>query len=171
MNIRNITYENALPSDSAGMLKIYSSFITDSVVSFETEVPTEVEFASRIKQYTEKYPWLKATDENGNIVGYAYASTYRERAAYRFCCEVSVYVHPNFQKLGVAQQLYDILFNELESAGITNAYAVIALPNEKSVGFHTKMGFKPFAVFEKVGFKFNQWIDVQWMVKHLSKAQ
>lgn len=171
MSIREIKYTNVSESDASGMLEIYSPFITDSVVSFETEVPSETEFASRIKHYTEKYPWIKATNENGKIVGYTYASTYRERAAYRFCCEVSVYVHNEYQKQGIAEQLYLRLLNELESLNIRNVYAVIALPNENSVGFHAKMGFESFAIFKKVGFKFDKWIDVQWMVKFLSEKR
>ena len=150
--------------DAEQMLGIYAPYILDNVVSFEIKLPSIEEFQERIKIYTSKYPWLVA-EENGRIIGYAYASTYREREAYKYCVETSVYVANDAQRKGVAKKLYDQLFEELKKLELHQAFAVITLPNDKSVAFHAACGFISFATFPEVGFKFNQWHDVHWMRK------
>ncbi|MEZ4799816.1 MAG: N-acetyltransferase family protein [Flavobacteriales bacterium] len=153
-------------SDAEQMLGIYAPYVLENSVSFEIELPTLHDFQERIKNYTSKFPWLVA-EENDRILGYAYASTYREREAYKFNVEVSVYLAPDAQKKGIAKQLYEKLFGLLNEQKIHQAFAVITLPNEKSIHFHKKMGFESFATYEEVGYKFNQWHDVHWMKKYL----
>lgn len=151
----------ATPADAAGILQIYAPYIQNTSFTFETEVPAEITFADRISSYLVNWPWL-VMEENGIIAGYAYASRYRERVAYQWSVECSVYVHDDFQQKGIAGQLYKTLFNILKKQGFRNVYAVINLPNEKSVAFHEKVGFTYFATYEQVGYKLGQWKNVGW---------
>jgi phosphinothricin acetyltransferase len=123
----------------------------------------------RIQQYTEKYPWLVA-EENGKILGYAYASSYRERKAYQWSCECSVYLAPESRKKGIAKQLYTELFRILTNQGLRNVYAVITLPNHDSQHFHASCGFEHLGIFRNVGYKLGAWHDVLWMVKTLPQS-
>jgi len=151
----------ATTSDAAAMLQIYAPFILNTTVTFEYEVPSEQDFQMRIQQYLEKWPWLVWV-ENGEVVGYAYASSYRPREAYQWCVECSVYIHPQFSKLGIATKLYSALIKLLKFQGFCCLYAVIDIPNPASVGFHEKMGFQYFATYENVGYKLGQWRNVGW---------
>jgi L-amino acid N-acyltransferase YncA len=156
--------------DASQMLDIYRPFVTENSVSFELEPPTVEEFSSRIEKYTQKFPWLVA-EEKGEVLGYAYASSYRERKAYQWSVECSVYVRKDQYGKGSAQLLYDFLFSELTQRGFFNVYAIITLPNEASVRFHKKMNFEDVGIFKRVGFKFGKWHDVLWMVKFLRDDQ
>lgn len=159
-----ITLRNVQPEDAVRIREIYAPHVADSAVSFEIAIPDMEVIRERIVQYTSKYPWIVAL-ENNRIVGYAYASSYREREAYRFCVETSVYIDETSTRKGIASLLYDALFSQLKMAGFTQAFAVITQPNERSVAFHKKHGFEAFALYEKVGFKFEKWYDVLWMRK------
>lgn len=163
-----ISIRNVQLNDAEQMLGIYAPYILENAVSFEIVVPSVEEFKSRIESYSKKFPWLVAIHKE-EVVGYAYASTYREREAYKFNVETSVYIKPNFQQKGVAALLYADLFQKLKDQNIHQAFAVITLPNPKSIAFHKAMGFESFATYEEVGFKFNQWHDVHWMRKYLTK--
>ncbi len=158
----------AHPSDAAQLLSIYRPFIENTAITFETNVPSEKEFAERIISYTKKYPWLVA-EVNGIAAGYAYAVKHREREAYQWCVESSVYVHEDFRGQGIAQQLYEKLFGLLKEMGFVNVYAGITLPNEKSYQLHTKLGFTPVGIYEKIGFKNSSWHSVQWFVKAINE--
>jgi len=151
----------ATPADAAGILQIYAPYIENTSFTFETEVPSENAFAERINSYLVNWPWL-VMEENGIIAGYAYASRYRERVAYQWSVECSVYVHEDFQQKGIAGKLYKTLFNILKKQGFRNVYAVINLPNEKSVAFHEKTGFTYFATYVQVGYKLGKWKNVGW---------
>jgi L-amino acid N-acyltransferase YncA len=151
----------ATPKDAEQILAIYAPYIENTSITFETEVPALPVFASRIEKYLENWPWL-VWDENGEIGGYAYASRYRERTAYQWSIEVSVYIHDNFLRKGIATQLYHSLFSILQMQGYRNVYAVINLPNDRSVTLHESMGFKWFATYEQVGYKLGQWKNVGW---------
>jgi phosphinothricin acetyltransferase len=153
--------------DVQACLEIYSPFITHSAVSFELDVPTLSEFQQRVSQITRKYPWLVAI-ENNEVLGYAYASNYRDRLAYQWNVEVSVYVHADQKQKKIGQTLYTELLRLLQLQGFCKAFAVIAIPNEASVKFHAHMGFKEFALYEKVGFKVGKWHDVLWMQYELN---
>jgi phosphinothricin acetyltransferase len=148
-------------TDAKGMLDIYAPYITDTSFTFESEVPSTNEFADRITNYLVHWPWLVA-EIDGKIAGYAYGSKYRERIGYQWCVECSVYIHDDFQRRGLAKTLYTALFSILKKQGYRNVYAVINLPNEKSVRMHEDCGFKWFASYENVGYKLGKWKTVGW---------
>ncbi len=155
----------AQTGDAAGVLSIYAPVVRDTAISFELEPPDEAAMASRIRETLRRWPWLVCADDGGNrppILGYAYATAHRERAAYRWCVEVSVYVHPGARRLGVARALYTALFGLLRQQGFVNAYAGITLPNAASVGVHEALGFRPVGVYHAIGFKQGRWHDVGW---------
>lgn len=156
----------AAPGDAAAMLEIYAPIVTSSAITFEYEVPQVADFAARIENVMQVYPWLVA-ESGGRIAGYAYGGRFRERAAYQWCCESSVYVHPDFQGQGLASTLYGTLFGLLAGQGIINVYAVITLPNPKSAALHGKMGFVETGTLHKAGFKHGAWHDVLLMEKML----
>lgn len=147
--------------DAAGILAIYSPYVESTSFTFETEVPSLPAFAERIDMYLQNWPWLVCEIE-GVIAGYAYAGRHRERTAYQWCVESSIYIHHDFQKRGIARALYSALFEILITQGFRTVYAVINLPNDKSVRFHEGFGFKWFATYEKVGYKLGQWKNVGW---------
>lgn len=151
----------ATPSDAPGILAIYAPYIENTSFTFETEIPTTEQFSERIKNYLLSWPWL-VTEKDGQITGYAYATRYRERTAYQWCTESSVYIHDDFQKAGVGRALYGALVEILKKQGFNNVYAVINLPNEKSVAFHERCGFEHFVTYEKVGYKLGKWKNVGW---------
>jgi L-amino acid N-acyltransferase YncA len=151
----------ATEDDAAGILSIYAPYIKNTSFTFEIEVPAENDFKERIKKYLLKYPWL-VCETDGQIAGYAYASQYRERTAYQWSAECSVYLHDDFQRQGIAQALYSALFAILKRQGFMNIYAVINLPNDKSVALHERMRFTYFATYEKVGYKLGEWKNVGW---------
>ncbi len=151
----------ATKADAKGILDIYSPYISNTSFTFETELPSIVSFAERITGYLINWPWL-VYEVDGSIAGYAYASRYRERTAYQWCVEVSVYVHDDHQRKGIAKQLYGLLFNILRRQGYRNVYAVINLPNDKSVEFHEAAGFTYLATYENVGYKLGKWKNVGW---------
>ncbi len=149
------------PSDATGILDIYAPYIQNTSFTFETEVPSINEFSERIRQYLVQYPWLVA-EIDGKIAGYAYAVRYRERTAYQWSVESSIYIHDDHQRSGIATMLYSVLFEMLKAQGFRNVYAVINLPNDRSVAFHEKCGFTYFATYEQVGYKLGKWKNVGW---------
>lgn len=155
------TIRPALSSDASSILDIYAPFILNTAVSFETEVPSIESFSQRILTNEESYPWL-VYESDGFIAGYAYASKHRERAAYQWSVECSVYINDRFQQKGIATKLYHALFRILQFQGCRNVYAGITLPNEKSVHFHEKMGFNRIADYKNIGYKLNRWNTVRW---------
>lgn len=152
--------------DCRQILNIYSYYIENTAVSFETEVPNCEKFEERIKNISSLYPYLVYEKDN-KIIGYAYASRYAEREAYRYSVTLSVYVLEKYHGKGIAKQLYDVLFNILLEQGFYNVYACITLPNEKSINFHKKFGFREVGVYNNVGYKLNKWHDVIYMEKML----
>ena len=156
-----INYRIAQQQDARGILEIYAPFIQDTSITFETEVPTLESFQERIRNGLVNYPWLVA-EIDGKIAGYAYCARHRERKAYQWCVESSVYIHPGFRRLGLARNLYALLFEILQIQGFHNIYAVINLPNDQSVKLHEKCGFSYFASYEKVGYKLGAWKNVGW---------
>jgi L-amino acid N-acyltransferase YncA len=151
----------ATADDSAGVLAIYGPYITNTSFTFETDVPSTESFGERIRSFLEHYPWL-VCEIGGTIAGYAYGSKYRERVGYQWCVECSVYIHDDFHRKGIAKALYTALFEILKRQGYRNVYAVINLPNERSVQLHENCGFKWFANYENVGYKLGKWKTVGW---------
>ena len=158
----------ATPQDAAAILEIYRPYVEGTSITFETETPSEAAFTERIMHYLKKYPWL-VDDVNGEITGYAYASQYRERIAYQWSVECSVYLNRKFMKQGIATKLYRSLFEILKKQGFRNVYAVINLPNEPSVALHERLGFKWLTTYEKVGYKSGHWKNVGWWQLQLNE--
>ncbi len=151
----------ASAADAPGILAIYAPYIENTSFTFETDVPSIDAFAERIENYLQNWPWL-VFEVNGRIAGYAYASRYRERVAYQWSVECSVYVDDDYLRSGVARALYESLIEILKRQGFRNVYAVINLPNDRSVAFHEKCGFRYFATYEQVGYKLGKWKNVGW---------
>lgn len=159
----------AIPDDAAAIAAIYAPIVRDTVISFEVDPPTPDQMAERIENTLESYPWLVA-EEGGAVLGYAYASQHRSRAAYRWACDVSVYMHESARRRGIGTQLYTRLFEILPELGLHIAYAGITLPNDGSVGLHESVGFEYIGVFREVGYKNGAWQDVGWWgrnIRHL----
>lgn len=152
---------DAHQGDAPALLDIYRPFVMDTSVSFELTPPTVEEFEARIASAQTQWAWLVA-EVAGQVVGYAYGSAFRTRAAYRFTVETSAYVHPAHHGRGIARALYRALFEVLKEKGYCNAYAGIALPNDASIAFHKSLGFTAVGVFHRAGWKFGKWHDVSW---------
>jgi L-amino acid N-acyltransferase YncA len=148
-------------ADAEGIFAIYAPYIANTSFTFETEVPFITDFQKRISDYLVSWPWL-VCEIDGVVAGYAYGTKYRERVAYQWCVESSIYVHDDFQKHGVGKALYKALVEIFKLQGYRNVYAVINLPNDKSVQFHESCGFTYFATYEKVGYKLGKWKNVGW---------
>jgi phosphinothricin acetyltransferase len=156
------------PNDAQGMLAIYGPYVRDTSYTFETVEPSPKDFADRISAYLTDWPWL-VCEIDGRIAGYAYVSRYRERTAYQWSAECSVYIHDDFLRRGIGRSLYEALFDILQRQGYRNVYAVINLPNEKSVAFHESMQFSHFATYEQVGYKLGRWKNVGWWRRILNE--
>ncbi|MFZ9970256.1 MAG: GNAT family N-acetyltransferase [Bacteroidia bacterium] len=152
-------------SDAAGILAIYGPFVLSGAVTFETELPTLESFTERLNGIASRFPFLVAESE-GLIAGYAYAASHRERIAYQWAVETSVYVN----QPGLGSALYEPLLAQLQARGFVWAYAVISLPNQASVNFHAKMGYEPFVTYPDAGQKQGRWIDVAWMRRRLNPS-
>ncbi len=155
------TVRLASPDDAAACREIYAPYVRDTAVTFEVAPPDTEQFRERMRTTLQTYPWL-VCERAGTVAGYAYASQHRERDAYQWAVEVSVYVDNEFQRGGVGERLYDSLFSILERQGYYDAYAGITLPNDPSRRFHEAMGFEPVGVYSNVGFKAGSWRDVEW---------
>jgi L-amino acid N-acyltransferase YncA len=147
------------PDDAPAIAAIYGPYVTDSIVSFENEAPDEREMRARIESGGALYPWLAAC-EGDELLGYAYASAFRARHAYRFTVETSVYLAPAAQGRGIGRALYERLLPLLEAQGFTQAIAAISLPNEASVRLHQSLGFASAGTYRDVGFKMGGWRSV-----------
>ena len=158
----------AKPSDARSLLDIYAPYVENTAITFEYEVPTIEDFAIRIEKTLEKYPYL-VSEEDGVVLGYAYASTYYARAAYDWAVELSVYVSLDSRGQGVGSKLYDALEEMLEQMGYIHFLACISLPNEASLALHRKRGYQQVAHFPKIGYKFERWHDIVWLQKSLDK--
>lgn len=157
----------AQPSDAGAVAAIYAPIVADTVISFELEPVSADEMAGRIDATVPTLPWLVA-EQDGAVVGYAYAARHRARPAYRWSVEVSVYVDDTARGNGVGSRLYTDLLAVLTEQGYVNAYAGITLPNPASVALHTSLGFDPVGVFRGVGYKFGAWRDVGWWQRRLA---
>lgn len=154
------------PGDAAQVCEIYNHYIRHTTITFEEVALTEHEMQARIDACTQRYPWLVCVDE-GRIVGYAYASKWKVRAAYRHTAETTIYIRDAMGGKGYGKALYTALIAQLSQSGCHVALGCIALPNEASVGLHAHFGFKQVAHFPEVGRKFDRWLDVGYWQKTL----
>jgi L-amino acid N-acyltransferase YncA len=154
-------------SKDASMLHaIYAPFVINTPISFELVPPTEQEMRQRIEQTLQTHPWL-VCEEQGEILGYAYANQHRTRQAYQWSVDVSAYVHERWRGKGIGKALYTSLFALLRLQGFYNVYAGIALPNAASVALHEAMGMRQVGVYSQVGYKLGVWHDVGWWQQSL----
>ncbi|QGZ37742.1 phosphinothricin acetyltransferase [Pseudoduganella flava] len=158
---------DANPADAAAIAAIYNPYIADSTISFEEEAVSVEEMRTRVQGVQDGgLPWLVLEHDDGSIAGYAYATKWRVRHAYRFSVETTVYLAPAHGRKGHGTALYVALLERLRAAGCHLAIAGIAQPNEASVALHEKMGYRKVAHFSEVGFKFGRWVDVgYWELK------
>ena len=163
----NISLRLADKRDAEGALEIYTPYILNTPITFETKVPTLSAMAYRIGQVIQVAPWLVCENTEG-ICGFAYAAPHRVRTAYRWSREVSVYVKESYQRQGLARALYAAILEIIMFQGYTNALAGITLPNPGSVAFHESFGFNSVGVYHSVGFKFGEWHDVGWWELNLN---
>ncbi len=156
----------ATEKDVPAILDIYAPYILTSTATFEYDVPCRREFMQRFLDITAQFPWL-VWEENGEILGYAYASKPYARAAFSWCAEPSVYLKPEARGCGLASKLYAVLEEILRQQGYQVLYALITDENEASLRFHEKMGYQYSVKFPACGFKFNRWLGLVWMEKRL----
>lgn len=158
----------AVLDDSSELLDIYAPYVLNTAVTFEYDVPSQKDFAGRIAETLEKFPYLVAEIE-GKIVGYAYASDFHERAAYGWSAETAIYVRNGMSGQGIGRALYTRLESILSRQNITNVNACITYPNPASIGFHEAMGYKTAAHFTNCGYKLGRWWDMIWMEKFIGE--
>jgi L-amino acid N-acyltransferase YncA len=157
----------ATPDDAAACAAIYAPYVTDTAISFETEAPTTAEMAERI---ATSIAWF-VLEDGGRIGGYAYASRFHPRAAYRWACEVSVYLEPGRRRTGAGRALYDVLLRNLADRGYRMAIAGMTLPNPASEGLHRALGFEPVGTYRAIGYKDGAWHDVAWTQRVLARGE
>ncbi len=162
--------------DAADIRKIYAPYVSDTAITFEYDIPDEAEFAGSIKKTLEKYPYLVA-EKDGRIIGYAYAGTYRTRAAYSHTVEMSVYLEQSSRGQGCGRMLYEELERILKQQNIYILYACITSTDREndgyltdaSIHFHEKMGYRHIGKNEDCGYKFGRWYSVLWMEKVIAQ--
>ena len=155
--------------DASRVAEIYAPYVSHTVISFEEIPPSAAEMAERMARVLEVAPWLVAEDENGLVIGYAYAGRHRERAGYRWSVDLTAYVDSEFHGRGIGKALYGELVPTLRRQGFVNAYAGIGLPNDASVALHKSIGMSLVGVYEKVGWKLGSWVDVAWYGMRLTE--
>ena len=171
MQTDSILVREVRPSDLSALLSIYAPYVRNTAISFEYEVPSEAEFASRIAQTQAFYPWL-AVERDGRILGYAYAAPFKPRAAYARSVETTIYLDVSCRGQGAGRLLYQRLEDCLDAMHILNLNACIALPEgpdeyltTDSAEFHAHMGYRLVGEFRKCGYKFGRWYNMIWMEK------
>ena len=169
--IDDISIRFAKPEDAKELLKIYAYYVTDTAISFETEVPSEEEFKLRIEEVLKSYPFIVACKDD-EILGYAYLHSFVGRKAYELSAETTIYLNPDKKKMGIGKKLYSVLEDVAKAQNITNLYSCIGYVdkedeylNNNSVQFHEHIGFRIVGKFENCGHKFGRWYHMVWMEK------
>ena len=169
--VDDISIRFAKPEDAKELLKIYAYYVTDTAISFETEVPSEEEFKLRIEEVLKSYPFIVACKDD-EILGYAYLHSFVGRKAYELSAETTIYLNPDKKKMGIGKKLYSVLEDIAKAQNITNLYSCIGYVdkedeylNNNSVQFHEHIGFRMVGKFENCGHKFGRWYHMVWMEK------
>jgi L-amino acid N-acyltransferase YncA len=158
----NVTVRSASGADAAAIARIYNYYIQNTVITFEEEPVSAPVMATRVSDVQGlSLPWLVAELENG-VVGYAYATKWKARSAYRHSVETTIYLELGCEHRGIGTALYSGLLTELRARGVHVAIGGAALPNEASAALHKKLGFEQVATFRQVGFKHDRWVDVAY---------
>jgi L-amino acid N-acyltransferase YncA len=161
---------DAAECDAEACAVIYAPYVTDTAITFENDPPLPAEMAVRIAAAIRTHAWVVLENE-GRVVGYAYGGPFKPRAAYRWSCEVSVYLEHSRRRTGGGRALYDSLFARLAERGYRTAVAGMTLPNDASVGLHRAMGFEPVGIYRHIGWKHGTWHDVSWVQRRIASGQ
>ncbi|MDO4325448.1 MAG: GNAT family N-acetyltransferase [bacterium] len=171
--IKTVQIRTAEEDDAEKLLTVYAPYVEHTAITFEYEVPSVQEFADRIQRTKKKYPYLVA-ESGGEILGYAYAGAFHERAAYDWAVETSIYIRQDKKKMGIGKRLYEALEAVLAEQNILNLNACIAYPVQEdeyltkdSVAFHRHMGYRLVGEFYQCGYKFHRWYNMVWMEKQI----
>lgn len=171
--MKDLRIRVAKEQDAEALLGIYAYYVENTAITFEYAVPTIQEFEQRMQHILSKYPYIVA-ERNGEIIGYACAGTFKERAAYDWAVEMTVYVRADRQKTGVGRELYEALEKLLALQNIQNLNACIAYLEvedryltHNSVQFHEHMGYRLVGEFYQCGYKSGRWYNMVWMEKHI----
>lgn len=159
----------AAAKDAAELLEIYAPYVTGTTVSFEYEVPAVEEFRRRVEETSARYPYL-VWEEDGALLGYAYAHPYAARPAYQWSAELTVYLRQAVSRRGLGSQLYGALMELLRLQGVRNVYGCVTAENTASVAFHHALGFREAGRFSQVGYKLGRWLDVLWLEKAIASG-
>lgn len=177
MDEQSIRIRTAKVEDAKDILKIYGYYVENTAITYEYETPSLEEFQQRIENTLKTYPYLVA-EQDGKIVGYAYAGRFHARAAFDWCAEVTVYLDKNMKKCGLGRKLYNALEEILKQMGVINLYALIAYPeeedeylNKNSAQFHEHMGYTLIGTAHNCGYKFGRWYHMIWMEKVIGEYQ
>ena len=160
----------AREADVPAILEIYAPYIRETTITFEYEVPGLSAFTERFREVTKLFPWL-VYEENGEILGYAYASLPFARAAYAWCAEPSIYLRGDAKGRHIGQKLYAALEELLRQMGYQVSFAIITGENERSLSFHMANGYTQCGLFHHCGLKFGRWLDVYWLEKRLNSVE
>ncbi len=173
----NISIRTAAVEDAEALLNIYAYYVENTAITFEYDVPSLDEFKGRIQKTLSKYPYLVILVDQ-QIMGYAYAGTFKDRAAYDRCVETTIYLAHDAVRCGLGKKLYLALEEALQKQGILNLYACIGYPvvedeylTKNSAQFHEYLGYETVGQFHKCGYKFNRWYDMIWMEKMIGEHQ
>lgn len=156
--------------DAAACAAIYAPYVTDTAISFEADPPSAAEMGERIAAAVRTHAWL-VLERKGRVVGYAHGAPFKSRTAYRWSCEVSVYLERDRRRTGGGRALYEALLARLAERGFRTAVAGMTLPNDASVGFHRAMGFEPVGTYRRIGWKHGRWHDVAWTQRALATGE
>ena len=160
----------ATEKDVLEILSIYAPYVENTTVTFEYDVPCQRSFLQRFYDITARFPWL-VWEEEGRILGYAYASAPYSRAAFSWCAEPSIYLREEAKGTGIGRKLYAALEKILDRQGYQVLYALITAENTQSIAFHQKMGYEIKGDFPNCGYKFNRWLGLFWMEKRIKPVQ
>ncbi|WP_354700130.1 Phosphinothricin N-acetyltransferase [Paraconexibacter sp. AEG42_29] len=166
---RTPTIRSATVDDAAGCAAVYAPYVRDTAVTFEVDPPSAKVVAGRIAASLAAHAWLVLEDA-GRVTGFAYGCPHRERPAYRWACDVSVYLEPGRRRTGAGRALYEALLPRLAERGLRTAVAGITLPNDASIGLHRALGFEPVGTYRAIGYKLGAWHDVAWLQRPLGTA-
>lgn len=161
---------DATEHDAAACAGIYAPYVADTAITFETVAPGPPEMAERISRALRTHAWV-VLEHAGRVVGYAYGGPFKARPAYRWSCEVSVYLEPGRRRTGGGRVLYGALLARLAERGFRVAVAGMTLPNEASAGLHRAMGFEPVGTHRRIGWKHDAWHDVAWCQRFIGAGE
>ena len=160
---------DASTGDAPACAAIYAPYVTETAISFELDPPSPAEMGRRIADAQRAHAWLVLEDDD-RVVGYAYGGPYKARPAYRWSCEVSVYLELGRRRTGAGRALYSALFARLADRGYRTLVAGMTLPNDASAGLHRAMGFQPIGTYRQIGWKNGTWHDVAWTQRVLTEV-